>query len=187
MKYLSCFAILAVLSMLPQVALAQNDSDSTNATRVVEPDPADVASIDAITRAVYESISGAKGVPRQWDRFRSLFAPDARLIPSQKVSGKTAAFPMDIETYITRAEQFFLANGFFENEIYRKTERYGSLAHYFSTYESRYAADEKDPFTRGINNFQAVHDGERWWIINIYWLGETEEFPIPAEYLPDSE
>ena len=44
-------------------------------------DPADVESVEAIVTAVYESISGDAGVPRDWDRFRSLFLPGARLMP----------------------------------------------------------------------------------------------------------
>lgn len=49
----------------------------------------DVKSLDGIIRALYASISGEKGVPRDWDRFRVLFAPDARLIPtSQNQEGK---------------------------------------------------------------------------------------------------
>ena len=35
--------------------------------------PADVASIDAIMRAVYEVISGPAGQKRDWNRMRSLF------------------------------------------------------------------------------------------------------------------
>ncbi len=42
--------------------------------------PADLASVDAIITAVYEAISDAAGEERNWDRFRSLFIPEARLI-----------------------------------------------------------------------------------------------------------
>ena len=47
-------------------------------------DPKDVGSLDAIMKAVYDVISGDAGKPRDWDRFRSLFHKDARLIPSGK-------------------------------------------------------------------------------------------------------
>src|SRR5687767_2657424 len=43
--------------------------------------PADVASVDAIVKALYDVISGPAGQARDWDRMRSLFHPDARLIP----------------------------------------------------------------------------------------------------------
>src|SRR4051794_4671809 len=50
--------------------------------------PADVESIDAILKALYEVISGPKGQARDWDRFRSLFAPEARLIPARAAAGE---------------------------------------------------------------------------------------------------
>lgn len=40
---------------------------------------ADVASIDAIIAALYDVISGPAGAPRDWDRMRSLFAPEGRM------------------------------------------------------------------------------------------------------------
>ena len=44
--------------------------------------PADVASPEAIVAALYQVISGDAGVARDWDRFRPLFHPTARLMPS---------------------------------------------------------------------------------------------------------
>ena len=39
---------------------------------------------------------------------------------------------------------------------------------------------------RGINSIQLMNDGERWWIINIFWMQESEEHPIPEAYLPQN-
>ena len=49
-----------------------------------EANPSDVASIDAIVTAAYDSISGPAGEKRNWDRERSLYYPGARLIPTAK-------------------------------------------------------------------------------------------------------
>ena len=46
--------------------------------------PADVATPDAIIDAVYASISGPAGQPRDWITFRSLLIPGGRLIPSAR-------------------------------------------------------------------------------------------------------
>lgn len=176
------FSFLLVAATLATSVVAQN-SDST--ATILEADPADVESLDAITAAVYESISGPMGQERQWDRFRTLFAEGAQLIPIQKRNGVFSTVPLSVEDYIARTSGWFVQNGFFENELSRKTERYGNMAHYFSSYESLRTAEDKEPFARGINSIQAMHDGNRWWIVNIYWLGETEDNPIPSEYLPE--
>jgi len=147
-------------------------------------DPKDVGSLDAIMKAVYDVISGPVGKPRDWDRFRSLFHKDGRLIPSGKnsqtgVIGARASTP---DEYATRAGAFFAKEAFFEKEVARHVDRYGNIAQMFSTYESRHAPGEK-PFARGINSFQLLNDGKRWWIITIYWQAETPEAPLPKKYL----
>ena len=52
----------------------------------------------------------------------------------------------------------------------------------FSTYESRHAKGEK-PFVRGINSFQVFNDGQRWWVVNILWQGESEQNPLTERLL----
>lgn len=148
-------------------------------------DPADVGSIDAIMTAVYEAISGPAG-PRDWDRFRSLFAPGARLMPVNRTpEGAWRMTVLSVEDYVECVGAYFNQNPFYEEEVYRVTERYGHIAHAFSTYLSRRAPDA-EPFSRGINSFQVMWDEERWWVVSIMWDPEREGQPIPAEYLGGS-
>lgn len=74
-----------------------------------EANPADVASVDAIMKAVYDVISGDAGKTRDWDRFRSLFHKDARLIPTGKnaQTGVVGARAMSPEDYVTRTQDVF--------------------------------------------------------------------------------
>lgn len=158
---------------------------AVGAQTVKEANPADVSSLDAIMRSVYDVISGDAGKARDWDRFRLLCAADARLIPVRK-DADTGAFSLQKYTpdeYAQRAAAFFAKEGFFEREAARRVEQYGHIAHVFSTYESRHAASDKTPFARGINSFQLFYDGKRWWVVTIYWDAETPDNPIPAKYL----
>jgi hypothetical protein len=150
------------------------------------PRPADVASVDAILTALYDVISGPAGQKRDWDRMRSLFAPNARLIPTGKrQDGSYGMRVWDVEQYIATAGAGLETNGFFEKEIARKQERYGNVVHAFSTYESRRAAADEKPFARGINSIQLWNDGQRWWVVSVFWEGERPDNPIPAGYLPN--
>lgn len=150
-----------------------------------EANPADASTLDAIMKAVYDVISGDAGKPRDWDRFRSLFHKDARLIPAGKnqQTGIVGARALTPEDYIKRSEPILLKEGFFEREIARRVETFGNITHVFSTYESRHSLADKTPFARGINSFQLLNDGKRWWVITIYWEGETRENPLPKKYL----
>ena len=147
--------------------------------------PDDVASADAIIRALYDVISGPPGQDRDWNRFRSLFADDARLIiAAPSAEGHVPSRSMTVEEYIAAADPFLKRDGFWEREIARRTERYGNVTHLFSTYESRVNTADSPPFARGINSIQLVTDGQRWWVVTILWDFERPGNPIPAEYLP---
>lgn len=151
-----------------------------------EANPKDVDSIDNIIAALYDVISGPAGEKRDWDRMRSLFIPEGRLMPTGKnqQTGKTGYRVWTVDEYITTAGGNLEKSGFFEQEIARTQEQYGTLVHLFSTYESRRNADDPDPFVRGINSIQLMHDGSRWWIVSVFWLGETPDNQIPKAYLP---
>jgi len=145
---------------------------------------ADVQSVDGIVAALYDVISGAAGKPRDWDRMRSLFAPEGRLMAAvARPDGNVVLRTMSVEDYIGRNSKAFATMGFFEKEAARTSETFGQIVHVFSTYESRHAADEAKPFQRGINSIQLYHDGKRWWIVNVLWRAEDERLPLPDRYL----
>jgi hypothetical protein len=150
-----------------------------------EADPRDVESIDAIITAAYHVISGPAGKKRDWDRERSLYYPGAHLIPTARPGANDGLVPqiLDVDGFIARVEPYFAERGFFEKEIARRTEQFGHIAQVWSTYESRHSEDDPEPFMRGINSIQLFHDGNRWWIVNIYWQQESAEDPIPEKYL----
>ncbi len=147
-----------------------------------------VSSIDHIITHLYAVISGEKGEARDWELMEYLFHPDAKLIPSGKnKEGVYKARYMTTQDYIQGSGKWLVENGFFEKELHRETEQFGNIAHVFSTYESYYSEQDEKPFMRGINSIQLLHDGTRWWIINIYWTNESSENPIPSNYLPKTK
>jgi len=146
---------------------------------------ADGDSIDTITKAVYDVISGPAGA-RDWARFRSLFADGARLIAIRMTAGKPAPAVMTVDDYAKNAGASFERNAFYESEAARRVEAFGNIAHVFSTYESRRAPGEK-PFARGINSFQLVRDSGQWKVMTILWDAEREGSPIPERYLASGQ
>jgi hypothetical protein len=145
--------------------------------------PADVGSVDSIVAALYDTISGPAGKVRDWDRLRSLFRPDGRMVVhSMNKEGALNTRVLSIEDYIARTTPVFAKEGFFESELARRSEAFGQIAHVFTTYEARHAPGEQ-PFVRGINSIQLVNDGQRWWISQLLWQPESEGNPLPARYL----
>ena len=66
-----------LLTCMSSLTFAQAPTTSVNYTK-------DVSSEAAIISALYEVISGEPGEPRDWERFKYLFAKDAFLIPTNK-------------------------------------------------------------------------------------------------------
>tara|TARA_R110000868_G_scaffold19310_15_gene83242 strand:+ start:3194 stop:3733 length:540 start_codon:yes stop_codon:yes gene_type:complete len=146
-----------------------------------------VKTLDSTIETLYAVISGEKGVERDWELFKFLFKPDARLIPTGKNNeGDFMVRYMKPDDYIKGSGKWLVENGFFEKEIHRKTDIFGNIAQVFSTYESFKSEADENPFMRGINSIQLINDGKRWWVVNIYWAQESEANPIPEKYLPQN-
>jgi hypothetical protein len=94
---------------------------------------------------------------------------------------------MKPDDYIKNSVKWLETNGFFEKEIHRTENTFGNMAEVFSTYECFYNITDKKPFMRGINSIQLWNDGQRWWIVNLYWTQETNRNPIPEAYLPKNK
>jgi hypothetical protein len=155
------------------------DSATDLAALVPAPKPDDVKSLDAIMHAIYDVISGPAG-DRDWDRFHSLCLPQVRLTAvGQRPDGSPYIASFSIDDYIHRAREHFAKEGFYENAIVNQTTGFGNMNQVLSSYESRHAPGEK-PFQRGVNSFQLLNDGKRWWIVSILWDAERPDNPLPA-------
>jgi hypothetical protein len=174
MKFAALLAALAMSLALPITISAQGKAPAV---------PADTASVDAIVAALYDVISGPAGQARDWVRFRNLFAPGARLISAAPRRDASAPVALSPDDYVARTGESFLKNGFFEKEISRQIESFGTVAHVFSTYESRRGAADPSPMARGINSIQLMQHADRWWIVTVMWDQERQDNPIPAKYL----
>ncbi len=181
-RFRQSFGALVAVFLAAAPLAAQVDTTTPPAA-----EPADVASVDAIIKSLYDVISGPAGQARNWNRFRSLFIPGARLIPTGPRPGGAGGAMARVLTpndYATRAGASLEKNGFFEREISRHADAYGNVMQLFSTYESRHTAADPAPFARGINSIQLLKDGGRWWIVTIYWDSERPDNPIPNQFLP---
>ena len=169
----------SILTTLAAAALAQTHVP----VATIPPRPDDVATIDGMVKAYYEVVTGPAGQPRDWARDRTLYIPDLRFVQVDvDKSGKLAPRITSHQEYVDGADGMS-KTGFFEKEIHRVTERFGPIAHVWSTYESR--RTENGPIImRGINSIELFWDGKRWWIANAIWTDETKDNPIPKEYLP---
>lgn len=191
-----CLRAAALLFLVPAFAFGQAvkpvPGAITSHPNQPQPKVGDVDSVEHILAALYDVISGPAYQARDWNRMRTLFVPDARLIPVRIVPGtpdrKTAPATdvvfLSLEDYIARSAPTMESQGFLERGVHQEVAQFGNIVHVFSTYESRHSGADAAPFARGINSIQLLKDGGRYWIVDILWDSERPETPIAAKYLP---
>ena len=143
------------------------------------PGKADLAGIDQALHDVYAVISGPPGQKRDFDKMRSLFAPNAQL----RVIGPKGVRGGDLENYIAKSGPILEKEGFTEHELGRRVEVYGNLATAWSSYDGRTASGSFHE--RGINSFQLVKVDGKWLVASILWQeeGTPVVFPLPADMI----
>jgi len=194
---LLCVILLTLGSTLwsqDQPAASQKATKASKATKppqethvnvpMIAARPEDVSTLDGIMKAFYDVISGPPGQPRQWSRDRTLYMPEIRFVAmSVNQKGRPEARIASHQQFVDVANAVLVKDGFYEQEIHRATQRFGNIAHIWSTYESRNTADGPI-IARGINSIELFWDGTRWWIASNIWDDERPDNSIPTEYLP---
>ena len=144
-------------------------------------DPADVATPESVVKALNETLSGRAGEARNWNRFRSLMAPNARFVAeSVAADGAVHRQALGVEDIITSNEKALATEGFFEQRVITHDEVWAHLAVIVTAFEIRHALGEA-PFARGIKHFELTSDGKRWFVESIVWESEATASPLPPE------
>ncbi len=135
----------------------------------------DVRDPRAVVEGVYALISGAAGVARDWDRFRTLYLPGARLLRTTvDAHGRVQPAHFSVEEYIANVTELFAREPFHEFATGFRIERFGAVASVRSAYEAKRDPGDPRPFKSGVNFVQLFHDGDRWWIASVVWDNERD-------------
>lgn len=141
---------------------------------------------EAIVHALYDTISGDAGARRDWDRYRNLFLDGARMSVAMDSGIGSGIMGMDSEELIAQTEAAYAATGFHEIPLVTKVEQHGLLASVMSSFEIRLRITDREPLMRGLNHFQLLNDGDRWWIVSNVGIVETPSSPLPEAFLPQA-
>jgi hypothetical protein len=193
---LCCFLLGLTLNASTQQSTPASASPPPVGTLECHPDwpaaknPGDVDTVNHLIASLYDAVSGPAG-QRDWDRFRSLFVPDGRIVSIIPESAATKAKParkgdavfLTPDMFVQQNDSYFKTHGFFERSIAHRVEEFGNLIEVWSTSELRNAKDDPQPFSRAIDSFQIVHAHGRFWIANLLFDHERPGVTLPAKYL----
>lgn len=140
--------------------------------------PEHVKSIDAIVKKGLDIISGEKGEIRDWEAFRNLFTATATFsFVQHDTSGNSRYRSFTLEEFVRIGRRGYEGNGFLEYELNKTVNEYNGIAHVFQSYYAKGLREEK-----GINSYQLMHDGKRWWITSLIWVSNENGTPLPKGY-----
>jgi hypothetical protein len=143
--------------------------------------PTDVATPEDLVSAGYTTISGRAGEARDWNRFRSLMAPDARfIIKSVAADGAVRRRVLGVEELSASTDTSFATEAFFERGVVAHEMVRAHMAVVVSPYEARDAPGAA-PFARGIKHFELTSDGKRWYLESLVWEPETTASPLTPD------
>jgi hypothetical protein len=134
---------------------------------------------EGIPAALDAAITG----PADKDRacMKALLIPEARLIfVSLGTDGAPTYRIETLDDWIARVKTRGHAQ-LEEKQLKFRTERYGNIAHLWSSYTLQ--SDGKQ-VARGINSIQAIKETGGWRVTGIMVQAESVTAPLPKEYLP---
>jgi len=138
-----------------------------------------VKSIDGIAKKVLKLQSGEKGKARNWNALRNLFLPTATFTILN--TGDTLRPPTEtvsLDDFIELLHDNYYEEGRLEYETGKPVDEFNGIANGFQSF---YGKDSENKEARGINSYQLVYFGKRWWTANLLWTLETDKVKIPKK------
>lgn len=182
------FTILNLLKKLQYafvglLLIASHSAKAQQVTRFGD----DVGTLDGIIKAYYQNTTVIKGQSPSYERDSLLHFPGA-LVGGVSVSkeGKTIMNTMTVKKFHELYDAEMKKTGYEEHEISRKVQRFGTIYHVWSTYETRHIPG--GPLLgRGIDSIELCYDGIRFWILGWFYDDERKGNPMPDKYLSSKE
>ncbi|MET0385689.1 MAG: nuclear transport factor 2 family protein [Polyangiales bacterium] len=137
----------------------------------------DEQQIHDLMHAFYEVISFEEGGAPDWDRMQHIFSKHARIT---RVTPEAIDY-MTLDDFRAMAEELIevgVFTAFLEHELARRVERYGTVIHIASAYETRVSSSASDYLGRGVNSLQLVREAGDWKIVSLCW---DDDAPLAVE------
>lgn len=142
--------------------------------------------MDSTIRALYEVISFPEGGDPDFQRMNQVFAPSARITRVTPEGVDSFDLPT-FQEMVMESLDLGVYTGFHEQEIARRAEVFGALAHVLSAYETRRSPNAVGYLARGVNSIQLLWDGTSWRVLSLLWDEETERTPFDLQQIFASE
>lgn len=124
--------------------------------------------IARLLRKLYDVISFEEDSEPDWAGLEQVFSPNARIT---RITPEGTDY-LDRESFLAMTRNLLdlgVYTSFYEFEVARTVDCFGSMAQVWSMYETRRNATAREPLGRGVNSIQLVRDAGEWRVIALLW------------------
>lgn len=126
-------------------------------------------------------VSVKKGQQIDTAYFRTLCLPSARFTVTGEENGKALHETMTLDEFLASLIDDYYSNGYFETGKGEIVEQFKGIAHVMQSF---YGKDSGGQEGWGVNSYQLIYSGDRWWIANMVWaMSSKGKEGIPKKYL----
>jgi len=170
----------AFFFMIAFCSCSSNNTQQTTANPNNYTAPDDIAIKKAVDDA-YAAISFKDGQSPQFDSIKYAFIPQAQLINFITDTAQILSIDDFVKAFRNYVESTKIQT-FNEQEIYGRTDQFGSIAQRISSYKT-YINSLDIVKERGVNSFQLIKTPRGWKVSSIIWDVEKAGLSIPDAYL----
>ena len=135
----------------------------------------DDPAIARVLEQLYSVISFEEGEEPAWLGLQTIFSTQARIT---RITPEGTDY-MSPETFLQMTRSMLelgAYTSFYEFEVSRRVDQFGSMAQVWSWYETRRNKAARDALGRGVNSIQLIREGEQWRVLGLLW-DETHAQP----------
>jgi hypothetical protein len=124
--------------------------------------------LDKIMREMYEVISFCEGEEPDWGRMKTVFHAQARFT---RITPEGIDY-FDLQSFQNMAMEMLdrgVYTSFFEEEIARKGQTFGAMAHVLSAYQTKRSPEALSCLAQGVNSIQLLWTDSSWQVLSLLW------------------
>jgi hypothetical protein len=168
----------------PDSASASGYTSTRLARLVPRANQADVVSPRALVLALHASVTG-QVESFDWQRFRSLFLPGARIGQAGTDTGAPPDVLFESLGDFLKSMKGKYPGAANHEEIFKMhVEQYGNIANVFYSHSAVLMYKGQIDNVRRVNSCQMLFDGKRWWITSVIWNVSPQKWDLPTDLEP---
>nr|WP_297788776.1 hypothetical protein [uncultured Allomuricauda sp.] len=141
--------------------------------------------VNELVKETQRVISVEKGQVIDTAYFRTLFLPTAHFSMVGQEDGVFMQETMGLDEFLTTLTDEYYSMGYHEEGMGEIVDEYNGIAQVIQSFEGM---DSENETGKGVNSYQLVYSGGRWWIANMVWsMSSDNGKDIPKKYINENQ